>query len=611
MSSPEPDPRRWKALAVCLIAGFMTLLDVSIVNVALPAMQRGVGASSAELSWVVSGYALTFGLVLVASGRLGDDRGRRKMFLISLALFTLTSAAAGFAPDATWLVVTRLLQGAAAGMLNPQVIGVIQQLFSGRERGRAFGLFGAAIGISTAIGPLLGGLLLAWGGEAEGWRWVFYVNVPVGVVALVMGLRLLPRDEVRGGERRPLDAIGALLLGGAVVALMWPLVVSEGRPAEAPWWLLGVCVVLLVVFVLWERRARRTHGHPLIDFALLRTRSYALGTSLGLLYFAGFTAIFFVTTLFLQQGRGYTPLEAGLALTPFAVGSAVTSAVGGRLVSRAGKPLVVGGLLAVAIGLVAVDLVLRLDPAQVGWAIAGPLLLAGIGSGFVIAPNQTLALEDVPVREGGTAAGVLQTAQRVGSAVGISAVGAVFFGQLTATNGDWATAISRGLVGAVGFVVLALVLGVADLILSARQNRRRRAVEPAHALPAAPGPVPENAQQNGQQPAPQPASHCVLRGRIGDDHGSPLAGATLTLVAPDGREAALAGADPDGAFRLAPPSAGTYQLVARAGGHRPGVSWVTVPGDGEVVHDVTLDTATDAESDGVTLAARLSHPTDG
>ena len=274
---------------------------------------------------------------------------------------------------------------------------------------------------------------------------------------------------------------------------MTPLVLSEQDPASAPWWLLGVAVVLLLAFVAWERRARRTHGHPLVNFGLLRTRSYALGTSLGLLYFAGFTAIFFVVTLFLQNGRGYTPLEAGLALTPFALGSAVTSAIGGRLVSRLGKSLVVLGLLAVAVGLVAVDVVLRLDPQQVGWAIAGPLLLAGIGSGFVIAPNQTLALEEVPPREGGTAAGVLQTGQRIGSAIGISAVGAVFFGQLTATGGDWSLAISRGLIGAVAFVVLALLLGLADLALDRRRRRaaagarrsRRRTTGP-HPRPAPP-----------------------------------------------------------------------------------------------------------------------------
>jgi EmrB/QacA subfamily drug resistance transporter len=567
VSSPEPDPRRWPALAVCLIAGFMTLLDVSIVNVALPAMQRGVGASDAELSWVVSGYALTFGLVLVASGRLGDDRGRKKMFLIALALFTVTSVAAGLAPNAATLVVARLLQGAAGGMLNPQVIGFIQQLFQGRERGRAFGLYGAAIGVSTAIGPLLGGLLLEWGGEADGWRWVFYVNVPIGVLALVLGARLLPRDSTEG-RRRPLDTVGAVLLGGAVVCLMIPLVLSERDPASAPWWLLAAFALLLVLFVVWERRARRVHGHPLVDFALLRTRSYALGTSLGLLYFAGFTAIFFVTTLFLQTGRGYTPLQAGLALTPFALGSAVSSAIGGRLVSRLGKPLVVGGLVAVAVGLIAVDVVLRLDPEQVGWAIAGPLLVAGLGSGFVIAPNQTLALEEVPARDGGTAAGVLQTGQRVGSAIGIAAVGAVFFGQLASTNGDWARAISLGLVGAVAFVVLALVLGVVDLLLG-RRRRRPRTSEPSE---------------------PSERHRSTLRGRVTDAEGGALPGATVTLVGRDGHEAAVAAAGDDGRFRLAPHEAGTFQLVARADGHRPDVGWIAVPATGEVIRDVALGT---------------------
>lgn len=455
----------------------MTLLDVSIVNVALPPIQRGLGASAAELSWVVSGYALTFGLVLVSSGRLGDDRGRKTMFLVALGLFTATSIGAGLAPNAETLVVARLLQGAAGGMLNPQVVGFIQQLFRGPERGRAFGLFGAAIGVSTAVGPLLGGLLLAWGGEPDGWRWIFYVNVPIGIVALVLGVRYLPRDE-RSGERRSLDVVGALLLGAGVVALMVPLVLSEQDVASAPWWLLAVALGLLIAFVAWERRAKRTHGHPLVDFTLLRTRSYALGTSLGLLYFAGFTSIFFVLTLFLQQGRAYSPLEAGLALTPFALGSAVTSALGGRIVSRFGKPLVVVGLLVVAVGLLATDLVLRADPGRIGWAIAAPLLVAGLGSGLVIAPNQTLALAEIPPREGGTAAGVLQTGQRVGSAIGISAVGAVFFGRLTGSRGDWSTAISAGLVLTIGLVVLALLLGTADLLLDRRTARRAAALPP-------------------------------------------------------------------------------------------------------------------------------------
>ncbi len=595
--SDEPDPNRWRALVVCLVAGFMTLLDVSIVNVALPSMQRGLGASSAELSWVVSGYTLTFGLVLVASGRLGDDRGRRKMFLIALALFTVMSAIAGLSVDPTMLVVARLLQGAAGGMMNPQIIGFLQQLFFGRERGRAFGLYGAAIGISTAVGPLTGGLLLQWGGDLEGWRYVFYVNVPIGIVALLLGMRLLPRDAPAAkGDRRPLDLVGAVLLGAAVVALMLPLVLSEENPSGAPWWLVGVAVLLVLLFVAWERRARRAHGYPLVNFRLLRTRSYALGTTLGLVYFAGFTSIFFVLTLFLQQGRGFTPLEAGLALTPFALGSAVSSALGGRWISRFGKPQVVLGLLAVAVGLVVTDVVLRLDPGSVGWAIAPPLLVAGIGSGFVIAPNQTLALEEVPPREGGTAAGVLQTGQRVGSAVGIAAVGAVFFGSLESSHGNWSSSISSGLVVTVGLVVLALLVGVADLV-SDRFARRRRARGPddgaaaagSSAAAVAPGPVPDAAAAedpatdgaDGERSRGNGAASAVhvpeVTGRVvRAEDGDAVAGAVLTLVDESGRQAARTDAATDGTFRLEAAVPGSYQLVARASGRRPEVGRVTL-----------------------------------
>jgi MFS family permease len=222
-----------------------------------------------------------------------------------------------------------------------------------------------------------------------------------------------------------------------------------------------------------------------VNFRLLRTRSYALGTTLGLVYFAGFTSIFFVLTLFLQQGRAFTPLEAGLALTPFALGSAVSSALGGRWVSRFGKPQVVLGLLAVAVGLVGTDIVLRLDPGSVGWAIAGPLLVAGIGSGFVIAPNQTLALEEVPAREGGTAAGVLQTGQRVGSAIGIAAVGSVFFATLAGRQGDWAASFRMGLVVTTVFCVAALVLALVDVAAGRGLPHRRRRHRPEHRWSAA------------------------------------------------------------------------------------------------------------------------------
>lgn len=458
------EARRWRVLGICLIAGFMTLLDVSIVNVALPSMQQGLDASPAALSWIVSGYALTFGLVLVPSGRLGDDYGRSRMFLLAVVAFTLASALAGFAQSATWLVIARLVQGMAGGVLNPQVLGLIQQLFRGAERGKAFGLFGAVVGISTAVGPLVGGLLIELAGSEHGWRWVFFVNVPIGAVAVLVGLRVLPRDRPSRSGHQNLDVVGVLLLAGGLLCLLLPLVQGGGGAQQL---LLLAAPVLLALFVWWEHRFRVRGRAPLVDLRLLTLRSFSFGASLGLLYFAGFTSIFFVLALFFQHGMGYSALQAGLSLTPFALGSSVSSALGGRLVHRFGRKLVVIGLVAALAGLLITDWVLGGDIGpNVGLATALPLLLAGLGSGFVISPNQTVTLSEVDTAMGSTAGGVQQTGQRIGSAVGIAAASGLFFSTL-ATSGFQA-AISTGLLVSVCFVSAALVLAVVELVVSRR-----------------------------------------------------------------------------------------------------------------------------------------------
>ncbi|GAB3182916.1 EmrB/QacA subfamily drug resistance transporter [Micromonospora palomenae] len=464
------DRRRWQALGVGLVAAFMTLLDVSIVNVAVPSMDRALHASPSDLQWVLSGYALTFGLILVPAGRFGDARGRRTAFVVGVALFTLTSALAGLATSPAWLVTTRLLQGAAAGVVNPQVTGLIQQLFRGAERGRAFGLLGATIGISTAVGPLLGGLLIQLGGEEHGWRWVFFVNVPVGILAVVLGWRLLPARPAGQPDRHRLDPVGVLLLGVGVLLLLLPLVQREQWQSPWKWALVPAGLAVLVGFGLWERRYAR-HQTPLFDLRLFRLRSYTLGALIALVYFGGFTAIFFIFTLYLQNGLGYSPLIAGLAITPFALGSALASTLGGRIVNRFGRPLVGIGLVVVVIGLGTVVLVLRGSPQHsVPLLTAVPLLVAGLGSGLVITPNQTLTLAQVPVPQAGSAAGMLQTGQRIGSAAGIAAVGAMFFSSLASTGGDWAAAFRHSLLLAVGVVVLALVAAGVDIWLGHRRG---------------------------------------------------------------------------------------------------------------------------------------------
>jgi EmrB/QacA subfamily drug resistance transporter len=471
------DHRRWPALAVCLIAGFMTLLDVSLVNVAVPSIRTGLDASQSALQWVVSGYALMLGLVLVPAGRLGDVRSRRAVFITGVAAFTVTSALAGAAQSETWLVAARLLQGLAGGILVPQVSGFIQQMFSGAERGRAFGLLGATIGVSTALGPLLGGLLIEAFGAHEGWRAAFYVNLPIGLAVLPAAFRLLPGPAAApagsGRRRRDLDPVGVLLLGAATVALLLPFFQQQQWPGAAKWLLVPLAAVLLAAFTGWERHYAVLR-EPLVDLTLFRQRSYGLGVLLSLVYFAGFTAVFFILTLYLQNGLGYSALEAGLSIMPFAVGSGVAAAVGGRLATRLGRPLVAAGLLAVLIGLLGTALAAHLDTTRsVGWTMVAPLLLAGVGSGLVVSPNQTLTMGEVPVARAGSAGGVLQTAQRIGSAAGIAAVGSVLFSRADSRHADWAGGFELGLLTASGLVVLALAVALLDIATGPRGGVRQ------------------------------------------------------------------------------------------------------------------------------------------
>ena len=469
-------PHRWRALAVTQMAGSMSLLDVSIVNVALPSIAQSLDASVAQMQWVVSGYALAFGLVLVAGGRLGDALGRRRMFLVALAGFVLTSALCGAAPTAELLVAARLLQGVTAGMLTPQNSGLIQVLFHGPERGKAFGIFGATVGLSTAIGPVLGGLILTAAGGPEGWRWIFYVNVPIGLVAMVAAARLVPSRRPTGQRvLSQIDVVGAVLLGAGVLCLLLPLVQVDSGGLGRLWWLFGLAPVLVATFLRWERRVVRRGRAPLLDTRLLSaTPGYPTGAALGLLYFVGFSGIWLVFALYFQHGLGYTPLQSGLAVTPFALGSAVSAAVAGRLVNRYSRWLTVLGLGAVAIGLATTAAVLQAVPAEsAAWWAAFPLLVAGIGGGAVISPNVTLTLECVPPVMGGAAAGALQTGQRIGSAIGTAALAAVFYSVLS-HSGRFPTAIAAALLTGTGFVCLALIVAVLEL----RARRRAALAEP-------------------------------------------------------------------------------------------------------------------------------------
>jgi EmrB/QacA subfamily drug resistance transporter len=491
--APSADPRRWRALTVSMVGAFMVLLDVSIVNVALPSIEREFGVSVGTAQWVVSGYALTFGLALVPAGRLGDTVGRRRMFLIALSAFVLTSALTGAAQTTWWLLAARLLQGVAGGMLIPQNVGLIQDLFRGPERGRAFGVLGSVVGLSTATGPVVGGLILALAGSHDGWRWVFYVNVPIGLVALVLAYRLVPANSTPRTRGIHLDLVGSLLLGAGVLGLLLPVVATESGGASWLWWLFVPAVLLFTAFARWEVRTASRGRAPLLDPQLARTAGFPTGSAIALVYFTGFTGIWVVLALFFQDGLGYSPLRSGLAVTPFALGSAVSAVFAGRAVARFGRWLTASGLLAAAVGMAATALVLRtVGGDTAAWAAAGPLLVAGIGGGMVVSPNTTLTLESVPTQIAGAAGGALQTAQRIGGAVGTALLATVYYHALTGGGHDFGAAVSAALLCTAGLMLLALLLAVGDLI-----EGRRRSLSPA----------PPGGTGTGAVPAPRTAPH--------------------------------------------------------------------------------------------------------
>jgi EmrB/QacA subfamily drug resistance transporter len=442
----------------------MTLLDVSIVNVALPSMEQGLGAEANELQWIVSGYALTLGLLLVPAGRFGDAQGRRPVFMTGIALFALASAACGLAPSPAFLIAARLAQGFAGGLITPQISGFIQSLFRGEERGKAFGFFGSMVGVSTAVGPLTGGALIALFGNHSGWRAVFFVNLPIAAAALVLARRYLPAPAPHERTRSDFDPLGVVLLGLAVICVLVPFIEQRSWHSPLRPLLFPVAAVLLVLWVLHERRYGRDR-EPVVSLDLFRIRTYVLGSGIGLVYFAGFTGTFFILTQYLQLGLDYPAWKAGLSATPFAIGGALMASLGSRQVLRRGRKLVAFGLGTVIVGLMGVWLAVGHEPGtNVALWTALPFLVAGLGGGLVISPNQTLSLSEVPVRRAGSAGGVIQTGQRIGSAAGIAVTGSVFYGTLASSRGDFATAFRHGLLVIVAFVAAALALALADAL---------------------------------------------------------------------------------------------------------------------------------------------------
>ncbi|SEC49834.1 drug resistance transporter, EmrB/QacA subfamily [Paramicrobacterium humi] len=465
----RPDPARWRILAVLLVVIFMSLISVSIVNVALPSIQSGLDASQSDIQWVLSGYALTFGIVLVAAGRAGDVMGRGGIFVVGVIVFTLSSIAAGLAPTPDLLNVARFIQGIGSGLVNPQGVGMIQQYFRGAERGKAFGYFGSAVGVSVAIGPVLGGLLINLGGPDLGWRLTFLVNVPVGIVAVILALLWFPRPLIRrakttdaaaaapAGRSRSMDLVGAMLLGLAVLSLLFPFV--ESAASALIWLLFPLGILLVVAWVLWERRYARRGRSPMVDLKIFSTRSFANGTVIVGLYFLGMTSVWVLVALYMQDGLGLSALQAGMVGVPSAILSALSAHWAGSRVMRYGRKIVIGGLFIGLFGLAASIAVVLLTEAGFisEWWLLLSLSFIGIAQGSVISPNQTLTLAEVPLDYAGSSGAIMQTGQRIGTSIGIAVITAAAFAILAISS--WPVAFAVGF-GLIGLVVLS-ALGVA------------------------------------------------------------------------------------------------------------------------------------------------------
>jgi EmrB/QacA subfamily drug resistance transporter len=420
----------WSVLAIILTAVFMQLLDTTITMVGVPSIQKSLNGSFGEIQLVVAGYMLAFACVLVTGGRLGDTYGRKRMFLWGMAGFTIASAVCGAAPDVLTLICARVVQGMCSGLMFPQVLGIIQVVFGKDQRAKAIGFYGATIGLATILGPVTGGGLIDLNIAGWGWRSIFFINVPIGVVALALGVAMIP--ESRSATAGRIDVPGALLLGAGLFLLVLPMVI--GRDEAWPAWSFGCLAVspfVLATFSAYERNRTRRDDGPLIDTTLFRQRPFTLGLVACLVFFTGIPSFFMVLLLTLQVGLGYSPVKSGAVTLGFAAAVAIGSARSTAVTKKLGTRVLVLGCALMILGqLGVIGVMFWVGTGLRGWQLLLPMFVAGLGGGFFIAPVTSVVLAGITSRDAGSASGALATVQQVGAALGIAVVGVVFFGLL-------------------------------------------------------------------------------------------------------------------------------------------------------------------------------------
>lgn len=439
------------ALPVLLAGTFIALLDFFIVNVALPDIQRSLHAGPSAVQFVVAGYGLALAAGLITAGRLGDLYGRRRMYVIGLAGFTVASAACGLAPGAGFLVGARIVQGVAAAMALPQILGIINASYTGPRKAKAYTAYGMAIGFGAVFGQLIGGALIEVNLAGLGWRSIFLINVPIGLAAALLAPRLVPESRAPGAAR--IDLLGTVLVAAGLVAIVLPLV--EGQQEGWPAWTFGclaAAVPLLGAFTRYQHRLATRNGSPLINLALFRERAFSAGVVTNVVYQMMMASFFLVLALYLQDGRGLSALRSGLIFLPLGLGYFAASAASAKLALRLGRQVLALGALVVSAGYL---LLAATASDSTGWLIPG-LVVAGIGMGFAIAPMPAIVLAGIRPDHAAAASGVVSTAQQAGNAIGVAVIGVIFYHALG--SGSYPHAFTSGLIAMA-------VLGVAGAAL--------------------------------------------------------------------------------------------------------------------------------------------------
>jgi len=462
----EPGTNRTPIVAVLLLGAFLPPLDFYIVNLALPAIRDGLQTTGGQLQLIVSCYSSAYAVFLITGGRLGDLYGRKRMFIAGLASFIVASAICGFSPNGSILIIGRILQGASAAVLAPQVLATIRTIFSVQEQPRVIGLYGSVFGLASIVGQLLGGALITLHPFSLTWQSIFLINVPIGITALIGAMKFLP--EIRPSKRTQIDWVGILLLSLLLGSIIYPL--TRGREAGWPAWTFisfAASVPLLALFIWFERWLGRVGSSPLVDLNLFKNRTFVIGLAMAFLFYC--ISVFFLTFgIYLQNGLGWTSLASGIGILPFAFGFFAGTLRSAKLYARVGNHILsIGfGLLAGGFAITATALYASLGPGMIFYV---GLICAGVGQGLLQPSTVRIVLTEVEPEQAGLAAGVVTSTLQIGAAVGVAAVGSVFFAVL----GQQAGAIAYGNAFAAALAVAA-GLQILGMLLAANMNHGRQ-----------------------------------------------------------------------------------------------------------------------------------------